>query len=478
MTIVLLATAILVSSIIGYLCVLLFTRNTPKTHGFFLIRISLGIGLGYGVTSVFCFLWRVVIGGFDILYLVCEFIFVITLCGVIRRRIKTEEFPPSHVFPKEVELFGWKSFLFFSLAFVILLGIITFILATIVAPSGMWDAWMVQNRAARFFYLGGDYWTNAFSPLLVSADYPPLVGMSVARLWYYTGSETVFGPILFAFTITFALIGLFIGAVTYLRGQAFAYLAGLVLLTSSSLLVFAPAQLADIPIAFYFLATMLLLRIYTENPRSYQLLLSLAGINSAMAVWTKNEGWLFVFAIFTAYLLVTLVLRKEPFRKEFVLPFLSGLLPMIFVVFFFKLGFTPAHDFLRHQSPDFSITDGLLEPHRYSMIAGGYLTQLYDLTPDRSSPLVVLFFIVLLFGADRRDLNNARLFFSFFTLILILIGEFAIYLITPNDLQWQISSSIHRLFLQIWPVLVFEVMMLVSPRSFIVNDRSYTFRVS
>jgi hypothetical protein len=468
MTTSLLIAAIFISSMIGYLIVSLITSNIPTQPGFTWIKITLGVGVGYGVTSILSFIWQAAIGNFGILYPAFELFLAIMLYVGLRKKIRRQPDSPSLVFSKTSQQPRWTVFLQFSLGGVILLGIITFILGTIVAPNGMWDAWMVQNRTARFLYLGGDYWTNAFSPMLVSADYPLLVGASVARLWRYAGHETIFGPAFFAFTITSALIGFFISSMVYFRGHAFAYMAGLVLLISSAVSVFSPAQLADIPLAFYFLATIVLLRIYESNPSSHRSLLFLAGLTSALALWTKNEGWLFVGAIFISYFVA--ILKKKPFQVASMAKFVFGLLPVLLVVLFFKFVFAPAHDFLRHQPAGFSLGDILLNPSRYLIVIQSYLIQLYDLTPDRSTPLAALFFIVLFFGVDRRNLGNTVFFPSIFVLMVMISGEFFIYLLTPNDLGWQVSSSIHRLFLQVWPIFVFEIMMLINVPSFMENN--------
>jgi len=40
-------------------------------------------------------------------------------------------------------------------------------------------------------------------------------------------------------------------------------------------------------------------------------------------------------------------------------------------------------------------------------------------------------------------------------LTLTLAGYFLIYLITPYDLYWHLRFSLNRLFLQLWPAVIF-----------------------
>jgi len=38
---------------------------------------------------------------------------------------------------------------------------------------------------------------------------------------------------------------------------------------------------------------------------------------------------------------------------------------------------------------------------------------------------------------------------------LTLCGYFAVYVITPNELYWHLRFSLNRLFLQLWPAVIF-----------------------
>jgi len=44
-------------------------------------------------------------------------------------------------------------------------------------------------------------------------------------------------------------------------------------------------------------------------------------------------------------------------------------------------------------------------------------------------------------------------------LVLMLSGYFVVYLTTPYDLAWHVSSSINRLFLQLWPSAIFAAFL-------------------
>jgi len=44
-------------------------------------------------------------------------------------------------------------------------------------------------------------------------------------------------------------------------------------------------------------------------------------------------------------------------------------------------------------------------------------------------------------------------------LTLALIGEFFVYIVTPTDMEWLLSTSLNRLILQLWPAAVFIFFM-------------------
>jgi len=54
---------------------------------------------------------------------------------------------------------------------------------------------------------------------------------------------------------------------------------------------------------------------------------------------------------------------------------------------------------------------------------------------------------------------------SIWTLGLTVMGYFAIYVITPNELYWHLRFSLNRLFLAAWPSVLFLFFSCVSFRS-------------
>ena len=127
---------------------------------------------------------------------------------------------------------------------------------------GDWDAWMIYNRAARFIFRDTEAWQNAFSPslnLVFHADYPPLLALNIAARWQTLDAETTYVPMFLGFLFTLAALGACFSALTYLNsaGQgafALALLGGAPFFMSEG-----GRQTADVPLAFFILASIVFL---------------------------------------------------------------------------------------------------------------------------------------------------------------------------------------------------------------------------
>jgi hypothetical protein len=63
------------------------------------------------------------------------------------------------------------------------------------------------------------------------------------------------------------------------------------------------------------------------------------------------------------------------------------------------------------------------------------------------------------FGISLRPREAAGVATSFLALILTLAGYFCVFLLTPHDLAFQVTTACDRLFLQLWPSLLFICFM-------------------
>jgi hypothetical protein len=442
----------LISALTGYFIVvpLLLSNNEPLFESI-VLKICLAIGTGYGVTSCIYFLWLVFYGKSGYGFMIIEVILLIVLF-FFNRYLKKRRGLPLNAGNQRTILTGKPAskLLLLILSCVMVSSLISFVKMTAVLRHGGWDAWQTWNLLARFLYRGGENWSTAFNnlPAFHHPDYPLLIPASVARLWQYGGAETQIAPIWLGGLFTFAAAGLLFSAVSLLKGRNAGYLAAIILLGSANYLVLGSYQYADIPVGFYFLATLVLLLLQDLSPGNY-MLSGLAGMMAAFASWTKNEGALFFLVIICAYLLLLLFMHNKKDLLRRVTAFVVGALPVLSVLLYFKTGYAPPSDLLLDNELQ-QIFLRLSDPSRYMEIAKALVKTIID-----TNPLLILIIIYPLYtGIDKDGINKPGTVIVLTTLLLMCIGYCIIYLITPYDIQWHLESSLSRILMQLWPCIV------------------------
>jgi 4-amino-4-deoxy-L-arabinose transferase-like glycosyltransferase len=327
-------------------------------------------------------------------------------------------------------------------------------------PHGGWDAWMSWNLRARFFFRGGEHWRDTFSNLFWGAnpEYPVLLPSVVARSWQYSGSETTLAPALVAFLFTFGAVGLASASSALVRSPAQGRLAALLLLGTPLFIQHGTFQMADVPLSFFFLATLVTLcvgdRLWPNRKGPW----FLTGLAAGFAVWTKNEGFLFLAALILSTLTVLGRKRSWKGRSGRGLTFAGGLLVVLPLALFVKFRLAPPDIMLAWNT---ARVHDIIEWPRYWQIvkAFGSAGLRFGNWPIPIVP--VLLFYALLLGIDSEQTKSPSTTIAARTLGLTLVGYGFAYLTTPQDLTWQLRTSLDRLLLQLWPSTVFLYLLVV-----------------
>jgi hypothetical protein len=417
-----------------------------------LLRGCLAAGVGLGVTSYGFYFWLVFFGPSRQAYVLTETALLASLAAASwwagRRRRPVAAPPPGAEPPAVVRI---RRVVRLALLAVLALAVLNFVFLAVKSPYGDADARAIWNTRARFFFRAGDHWADAFSPFTDHPDYPLLLPASVARGWLYMGEETNLVPVLVGFGFTFATVGLLVAAVAVLRGASQGFLAGLALLSTAYLIEQGTAQYADVPLGFFFLATMVLLGLHDRFPETGAGLLTLAGLTAGLAAWTKNEGLLFLAAVPAARLACTVPrLGWKAFGRQMAF-FCLGLLPAVLTLAYFKAHHAPANDLIAGQDHE-AVVGRLLDVSRYLLIGRAFGLILLDVVGVPFALLVVYFFLM---GRARRQPVRVGVLPSLLVLVLMLGGYFGVYVITPKDLEWHLGTSLDRLLLQLWPLALF-----------------------
>ncbi len=325
-------------------------------------------------------------------------------------------------------------------------------------PHGGWDAWAIWNLKARFLNHGSAEWARPLLPTTQGhPDYPLLLPLTVSRLWHFINSVTPAAPAMLARLLFVTLVASVGAAIAWRNNLVTALLAALTLAATPALLSQGMSQYADLPLSLFMFLTVALLTIRSDEHASPGRF-ALAGLCAGFAAMTKNEGQLF----FVVTLFVTAAhafwlqgLRVAAQRVSFLA--LGAAMPLSLVLLQ-KLLFAGANDVLAAQTSS-DILSRITDPHRHALILS-FVTGVVWLIPDRiMMALLLVYAIVAGVRKDRATLSSAALAAS--VVAMMACGYYCVLLITPHDLKWHLSTSVDRLFMHLWPMVVFTFFLLV-----------------
>ncbi len=383
------------------------------------------------------------------------FIFcVLFLIRLFSAKLSLESRPiKENKYRSEAQSIFCNIYLWFAIS--VAISAILFGLISLNNPQGYWDAWTIWNMRARFLVRSGEQIGIAFSSLLAHSDYPLLLPCNVARIWTLLGNESLFVPIFTAFSFTIATIGLLFSSLSYMQNRYQGLLAVLFLLTIGSFMERGADQMADIPIGLYYLSTIICYSIYHfENEKSFYYIF-LAGIMAGFAAWTKNEGILFFIVVILArFLLGFSSSGFHGYLREITI-FCCGAAPIILLVSFFKLKFAPLNYIILGQGVEITLSR-LFDGSRYLLIGKSFIFELIDLFDDH---WILIALVIIFWGFSTNKQNKLGIQNTWYTLSLMLIGYFMVYIITPEEVIWHLRTSLSRLLMQLLPSAIFLFFM-------------------
>lgn len=406
------------------------------------LKVFLGLGLGLGMTSCLYFLrlvWLPGQGGYLLIQTVLLSATLILLYFQNRLSLAA--------FPRSVSLTRTQLLLSLAAGLVLVFALQYSLVSTRISPHGDYDAQAIWNLRARFIYRLDDEWRNAFSPNInrnFHMDYPLLVPMNVVGGWNTLRDEVVRVPAVQSVLFLLGLAGLLYSALGYLRSASQAALAVIVALATPYLLLFSSFQTADIPLAYFFLASAVLL-VLARREQSRGLLF-LCGLMAGLSSWTKNEGLSFTLIVVAVTLAA--FFQKQKWRS--ISSLISGMALPLLTLLLFKILF-PARNDLLAENDLLPIIQKLSDPARYGTILTYLKSELGVLGGWPFSILVLLAVYGLVMGAGATPRDRIE---PWLVMILVVqsLAYFLVYLITPNELEWQINYSLSRLLIHLFPM--------------------------
>lgn len=422
------------------------------------LAVALGVGIGAGLSAVLLFVWILAFGPTQE-FLLAEAGLLVAIALVARRRAgKVAQPTPPEGRPSSALL----SLL--AVAFLVTLGAATaaFLANLWQHPHGEWDAWMNWNLRARMFFRGGEGWRSAFSAAIPWShpDYPVLLPSLVTRSWLYAARETLVGPTLVAATFTFGTVALLATALTALRSRSQGMVAGLVLLSTPFFILHGTSLYADVPLGFFFLATIVCLALDGRYGAATSRFAVLAGLMAGLAMWTKNEGLLFTLAIVGGLLLAGRSAGWAGSGRRLG-AFGVGLLPMLLLTAGFKVGLAPPNDLLSTLGVERTLGN-LTDPARYFVTLRAYTEHIGAFGNNGfGSGVWVLTAYILGLGVSRSEVARPWARAGTAAVVLLLAGHFIVFVSMAHELARLLNSSLDRLLLQLWPTALFLFFMVV-----------------
>ena len=463
-----------VSLVTGYLFVSSFMPWQRSMFSYYLFKVSLSIGLGFGISSCSFFIYLLLFNNLDKSFILIDIVFLAFSILLFIYKKKDEggsfSFDTSSVLaltpvtPVMMKIIS-KLFVIMVIGIFILLMI-----KSIKTPHGYQDATAVYNMKARFLFRGGEQWSNAFNlGRWSNLSYPILLPGVVAGFWKYAGTDTTIIPIIVSMLFTFSTIGLLFSSLSIMRGKSQGILAAFLLLGSTIFIQSGVNQVADVPVGFFYLSTIILLCLKESHSTNYCPILILAGVTTGLAAWTKNEGIFFLLSVLVANALLVIPIKGwKTFLKEFNY-FIIGLLPILAIIIYFKTQLVP--NFWLTDQGFHSMIEKLTDLSRYFAVGKMFLMKV--ITYNCGFLFLLPLYLVLL-GRRSKIREGIAIYQILLLLCFMLSGLFFAYIITPHELSWQINTTSSRIFTQLLPGIIFVFFMIVnSPRESIESLRKF-----
>jgi hypothetical protein len=269
-----------------------------------------------------------------------------------------------------------------------------------------------------------------------------------------------------------AAIGLLSASLSLLRSTGQGILGGLALMGSPFFLMLGAYQAADTPLAFFVLATLVIFTVHDRFPEKSGQTLILAGLATGLAAWTKNEGLLFLAVVLVVRSVVVVRFRGWTSAGKEFLWFMAGALPVLVILMVFKGLLSPPNDIFSGQTVQ-DIVGRMADPQRYYEILKAYLLTGMTFTQGvmniqtglRFNPgavgLLLLIIYLIFMGVNVKVYDRLSVINTSLILLSMAGGFFLVYLLTPHNLYWHLTTSLNRLLMQLWPSFLFLFFMAV-----------------
>ncbi|MFA5147117.1 MAG: glycosyltransferase family 39 protein [Candidatus Omnitrophota bacterium] len=322
-------------------------------------------------------------------------------------------------------------------------------------PIESYDAIAIYAIKAKIFYLARgipDYFFTGLKDVVPHLEYPLFLPLAETFFYVSIGAlNDLLVKCIFPLLFLSALV-IFYSAAKRMIKRRMAFLGTFLLATVPQFSEYATNGYADLPLTLYYSASILYLFLWIAQKRN-GVFLALSFIFLALAVWTKTEGVMFAFvniAVISASLIRD---RSRSVRAGVAYVVLVLALLGAFLCALRAAGLGLHEDFntagLQGRA---GFVTGI---KRIPAILYEYQRQFFG--PKKWNIAWIL--CIGAFAAAFRKVFSKDLFYMTVAVFLMFGGYTAIYMLTPRDLSWHLSTTASRFFIHLLPVSVFWLML-------------------
>jgi hypothetical protein len=459
------ALSILMPLLVGILAFHFFFKGASTIYSRFLFNLSLPIGIG--ISTAFFISLNLIGIPYWIIFILETGLLIFLILRYKREQSRTGK-KINYTFDKFNSATSISNIVLLLAAVLYLYSWITdvgiFYFNSVQSPHGLWDAWSCWNLIAKFISRAPDNWPqmlHQMNAIDFHPDYPLLQRGFIAKSWLLSANESVWIPIASAFIFTFCTIGLLSSSVNLFNTKTEGLIAGLILLCTPFFMVMGHSQYADNTVGYFYLATVVLLTLARRGATIKPNLFIAAGLTAGMAAWSKNEGLLFIVCLFASQSIRIFFQDRISLMNELKYVLL-GMLPFLLLIAYQKLIIAPPNQIISAQgSETFS---KLTDFSRYEIVWHWFVKQFSTFGKWAINPWWLFLAGILFKGINIKENNYS--FVSNFTLFFsMLTGFFFVEIVTPLGLVYYLSTSVHRLFFQLFPTFIFIYFLAINGKS-------------
>jgi hypothetical protein len=415
---------------IGFVVIASF-RLLPKTP--FLLSISYGYGLGFGLVGIHMFLLsRLGVAWHELALLIPWLVLAVYL--LLARNLKKVR----------VKIPRVGSGISLVLIVIILSLIFYVIFEALLRPLTAWDGWASWLLKSRVFYIDGGIRDGVLR--YVQSDYPLVVGLVGTFFYTLLGQINDRVVLLLSAGFYIATGGIFFFSLKNKIGIKLSLLFTFLLFATQNLIRHGgryEAGQADLALGYFFLADTVLLSRYIKDKKiSTLVLLNLfVGITGLI----KNEGIL--FSLLIESILLWIIIAQKRFHH------MIGLVPFVILFLDWQL-----YRLFSNMPKVSHYISASIHPERLSIIITEFVRQMINVQNWNLVWIAyMLACITWAFGSGRK--NSAWIFLLLsISQLLVYVG---VFMVTNTDTIGHIRGVFDRLLIHLAPIAIFFTALVV-----------------